>query len=94
LDTHSVAVSDVQMFSSSSVNGGAGVYWMFYSGCDYSPVEVPDGVPGCAGGVAEGVCGRPGLAMSQVRASPQNFSIISAIYQHSRNENACRAVRE
>eukprot|EP00892_Ulva_mutabilis_P004235 jgi/Ulvmu1/2183/UM013_0028.1 len=67
LDTHSLAVSDVQMFSSSAVNSGTGVYWMFYTGCDYDAAEVPAAL-GSLVGVdtgAEGLCGRPGLAMSQ-----------------------------
>ena len=68
LDTHSVAVSDVQMFSSGTVNGGTGVYWMFYTGADYQSVRVPEGIPGLeAGAEVEGLCGRPGLAMSQAR---------------------------
>lgn len=32
LDTHSVGTPDVQMFSSDAINGGSGVYWMFYTG--------------------------------------------------------------
>jgi hypothetical protein len=67
LDTRSVAVSDVQLFSSGSVNGGTGVYWMFYTGVDFQPVHVPEGMPGMEGGrELEGLCARPGLAMSQV----------------------------
>jgi hypothetical protein len=41
LDTHSVALGDVQIFSSDAVNSGSGVYWMFYTGFDLAPVEVP-----------------------------------------------------
>jgi hypothetical protein len=67
LDTHSVAVSDVQLLSSDNVGGGGGVYWMFYTGCDYQPLHVPEGWPGLpAGSQLEGLCARPGLAMSQV----------------------------
>jgi hypothetical protein len=65
LDTAAVAVSDVQLFST---DGPAGVYWMFYTGADYQPLQVPDGMPGMTPGAeVEGLCTRPGLAMSQVR---------------------------
>ena len=67
LDTSAVAVSDVQLFSSD--HAGAGVYWMFYTGIDFQPLPVPQGLPGMeAGAEVEGLCARPGLAMSQVRA--------------------------
>jgi hypothetical protein len=67
LDTHSVAVSDVLLLSSDNVGGGGGVYWMFYTGCDYQPLSVPEGWPGLPGGAQlEGLRARPGLAMSQV----------------------------
>lgn len=66
LDTRAVSVSDVQMFSSGAVNGGVGVYWMFYTGTDFAAVDVPEGLPGApAGASLEGLCARPGLAMSQ-----------------------------
>lgn len=69
LDTHSLAVSDVQMFSSSAVNSGTGVYWMFYTGCNYDESAAPPALESLVGAAAdaEGLCGRPGLAMSQVR---------------------------
>ena len=77
LDTAHVAVSDVQVFSNSSVSSGVGVYWMFYTGGDFAAVEAPPGLPpavdggdassGGGGGAApiEGLRTRPGLAMSQ-----------------------------
>ena len=45
-----------------------GVYWMFYTGGDFQPVEAPGGLPGApaAGAALEGLRMRPGLAMSQV----------------------------
>lgn len=65
LDTCAVAVSDVQLFSSDK--GGSGVYWMFYTGIDFQPMKVPERLPGMqAGEEVEGLCARPGLAMSQV----------------------------
>ena len=69
LDTMAVALGDVQLFSSDMVHGGAGgVYWMFYTGIDYQPVAAPEGLAGLpAGKEVEGLCARPGLAMSQVR---------------------------
>ncbi|KAI8471882.1 MAG: glycosyl hydrolase [Monoraphidium minutum] len=66
LDTHHLAVSDVQVFSNSSVSSGVGVYWMFYTGGDFAPLEAPAGLPGVpAGAAVEGLRMRPGLAMSQ-----------------------------
>ncbi|GBF93562.1 hypothetical protein Rsub_06282 [Raphidocelis subcapitata] len=67
LDTAHLAVSDVQVFSNSSIQSGVGVYWMFYSGGDFSPLEAPSGMPGApgAGAALEGLRMRPGLAMSQ-----------------------------
>lgn len=67
-----LVTSHSQVLSNSSVSSGVGVYWMFYSGGDYEPVQLPQGLPaGAAAGAAppEGVEGlrmRPGLAMSQV----------------------------
>ncbi len=68
LDTCHLAVSDVQVFSNSSVSSGVGVYWMFYFGGDFSPMDPPAGLPGAEGveGPLEGLRMRPGLAMSQV----------------------------
>ncbi|KAF8059183.1 NDK1 [Scenedesmus sp. PABB004] len=66
LDTHHLAVSDVQVLSNSSVSSGVGVYWMFYSGGDFEPVPAPPGLPGAEPGApVEGLRLRPGLAMSQ-----------------------------
>ncbi|KAG2439414.1 hypothetical protein HXX76_004771 [Chlamydomonas incerta] len=66
-DTCHLAPGDVQVLSNSSVSSGVGVYWMFYSGGDYEPVQPPQGLP--AGAVppegVEGLRMRPGLAMSQ-----------------------------
>jgi hypothetical protein len=58
-----------QVLSNSSVGQGVGVYWMFYSGGDYEPVPVPEGMPGAQPGqTLEGLRKRPGLALSQVRS--------------------------
>jgi hypothetical protein len=77
LDTHSVAVSDVQLFSSGNPGDGGGVYWMFYTGCDYQPLSVPEGWPGLPGGAQlEGLCARPGLAMSQVGLQPKQSFLL------------------
>jgi hypothetical protein len=58
-----------QVFSNSSVSSGVGVYWMFYTGGDFSPLPAPQGLPGAeAGAEVEGLRMRPGLAMSQVGA--------------------------
>lgn len=55
-----------QVFSNSSVSSGVGVYWMFYTGGDFAPLEAPRGLPGLdAGAPVEGLRMRPGLAMSQ-----------------------------
>jgi hypothetical protein len=69
-DTAHLSVSDVQLLSAGAVSGEpGGVYWCFYSGGDFEPVEVPAGiVPGDAVGASasmEGLRARPGLAMSQ-----------------------------
>ncbi|KAG2445313.1 hypothetical protein HYH02_008779 [Chlamydomonas schloesseri] len=70
-DTCHLAPGDVQVLSNSSVSSGVGVYWMFYSGGDFEPVQLPQGLPAAGAAVApppEGVEGlrmRPGLAMSQ-----------------------------
>lgn len=73
LDTNAVALGDVQLFSSDVVQGGAaGVYWMFYTGVDFQPLAAPAGLPNmgvAAGAEMEGLCARPGLAMSQARSS-------------------------
>jgi hypothetical protein len=66
-------VPPLQVLSNSSVSSGVGVYWMFYSGGDYEPVEVPSCLPGqdsssSSSSKLEGLRMRPGLAMSQVRA--------------------------
>ena len=58
----------VQVLSSGTVNGGIGIYWMFYSGGDYEPMPIPASLPGREGDslTLEGLRLRPGLAMSQV----------------------------
>jgi hypothetical protein len=43
-DTCHLSVSDVQILSSSSVSGGTGVYWMFYSGGSFERVALPQGL--------------------------------------------------
>lgn len=43
-DTCHMHVSDVQILSNSSVTGGTGVYWAFYSGGSYEEVETPPGL--------------------------------------------------
>lgn len=66
LPPHPVA----QVLSNGNVSSGVGVYWMFYTGGDFTPVPVPAGFPGgphAAGATLEGMRMRPGLAMSQVR---------------------------
>lgn len=96
LDTHSLAVSDVQMFSSSAVNSGTGVYWMFYTGCNYDDAAAPPALEQLVGAApnTEGLCGRPGLAMSQVRprdrpATPQLLRA-SARHPHACGGTAAR----
>lgn len=68
-DTCHMSVADVQILSSTSVSAGEGVYWMFYSGGSFEPVQLPAGLSqssmGEAGGELEGLRLRPGLAMSQ-----------------------------
>lgn len=68
-DTCHMAVGDVQILSSNSVSTGEGVYWMFYSGGSFEPVQLPPGLSQSsmdeAGGDVEGLRLRPGLAMSQ-----------------------------
>ena len=60
-DTCHVGQPHVQLLSSGAVSaGGGGVYWMFYSGGDFSP---------SAGGTI-GVRTRPGLALSQDGCGP------------------------
>lgn len=80
LDTHSLAVSDVQMFSSAAVNSGTGVYWMFYTGCNFDDAAAPEALQRLVGAAAdaEGLCGRPGLAMSQVRRLPPQLFVPQA----------------
>ena len=96
LDTCAVTVSDVQLFSSDAAKGGAGVYWMFYTGIDFQPVTVPAGLPGMhEGAEVEGLCARPGLAMSQVRHSGAWYALclrwqpITLAYVH----NVCMECR-
>ncbi|CAG9462135.1 unnamed protein product [Pedinophyceae sp. YPF-701] len=62
-DTMHVTTHDVQVLSSGSVNGGEGMYWMFYTGGDFEPVDV--GAVGPDGAAVEGLRMRPGLALSQ-----------------------------
>ncbi len=38
------------MLSSSVVNTGVGVYWMFYAGGDFNSAAAPAGLPGFADG--------------------------------------------
>ncbi|KAG2502055.1 hypothetical protein HYH03_000549 [Edaphochlamys debaryana] len=64
-DTCHLAPGDVQVLSNSSVSSGVGVYWMFYAGGDYEPVQLPEGFPGAGAEAVEGMRTRPGLAMSQ-----------------------------
>lgn len=56
-DTCHMNVADVQILSSSSVSGGTGVYWMFYSGGSFEPVSLPAGMSQARGGW--GVCVAP-----------------------------------
>ena len=82
LDTCAVAVADVQMFASANVSGGSGLYWMFYTGCDFQPVKAPQGLPGMiADEEVEGLCARPGLAMSQV--TPHHHHGDVAVHTHA-----------
>lgn len=39
-----MSVADVQILSSASVSAGEGVYWMFYSGGSFEPVQLPAGL--------------------------------------------------
>ena len=48
-DTHHVAVSDVQIFSSGAVAAAGGVYWMFYSGGSFERHPLPAGITSTAG---------------------------------------------
>ena len=69
-DTCAMQVSDVQIFSNSSVNSGTGVFWKFYSGGDFTPISLAgSGLPSSSSSLSsrevEGVRMRPGLAMSQ-----------------------------
>lgn len=71
-DTAHVSLGDVQILSSASLAGGGGVYWMFYSGGDYEPIELPQSLldignigEGDTSGAVEGLRTRPGVALSQ-----------------------------
>lgn len=35
----------MQILSNGAVRGGVGVYWMFYSGGSFEPIEIPAGFP-------------------------------------------------
>lgn len=77
-DTCHIHVSDVQILSNSSVDGGIGVYWCFYSGGNYEKAELPPGLfpdQPTDSEPREGVTLRPGLAMSQ---DGRNFARIEA----------------
>lgn len=39
-----MSVADVQILSNASVSSGEGVYWMFYSGGSFEPVQLPAGL--------------------------------------------------
>lgn len=77
-DTCHIHVSDVQILSNNSVDGGIGVYWCFYSGGNYEKTELPPGLfpdQSQESEPREGVTLRPGLAMSQ---DGRNFARIEA----------------
>ena len=67
-DTHHVAVSDVQIFSSGAVAAAGGVYWMFYSGGSFERHPLPAGITSTAGAGAGPGAGA-GAAASGPRAS-------------------------
>lgn len=73
-----MSVADVQILSNASVSSGEGVYWMFYSGGSFEPVQLPAGLSqvraGLAGAgegrgmaVAVGTCGK-GLLWQEAAA--------------------------
>lgn len=71
-DTAHVALGDVQILSSASLAGTGGVYWMFYAGGDFEPIQTPQSLldigletSGEAAKAIEGLRTRPGLALSQ-----------------------------
>lgn len=81
-DTCHMHVSDVQILSNGSVEGGTGVYWCFYSGGNYEEGDVPpsmvstdEDVLASPASKREGITLRPGLAMSQ---DGRNFARIEA----------------
>lgn len=74
-----MSVADVQILSSTSVSAGEGVYWMFYSGGSFEPVQLPAGLSQVRGaGCVQGSClcrrggwGRKQAAMQPCSGSPQ-----------------------
>ena len=71
-DTAHVALGDVQILSSASLAGSGGVYWMFYAGGDFEPIEMPQSLldigldtKGEGAKAIEGLRTRPGVALSQ-----------------------------
>lgn len=62
-DTCHCSVADVQILSSNSVSSGEGVYWMFYSGGSFEPVQLPAGMSQVRAPWLRAVVARRGCAL-------------------------------
>ena len=68
--TYNATTGVLQVFSSTSVGEGAGVYWMFYSGGNYENGSVPSSLPGAAA-----ACEGARHALASLNAPASTFKV-------------------